>query len=624
MKIFPMKNGLVLLREEFNFLLAGKWLILGIAVGVIGGLGAIAFQLLLQLLREFFLTRTAGIDLGAVGGEPSLFDFATGSFVPWLVVVLPALGGLVAGVLVYRLAPEAEGHGTDSAIDAYHRKLGRIRLRVPLVKLLASSITLGTGGSGGREGPIAQIGAGFGSFLGTRLGLGTNEHRWLLAAGMGAGVGSIFRAPLAGAIFAGEVLYSSTDVETEVLLPATVSSIVAYAVYASRFGWDHMFSGAGAYGFSNPLELAPYLVLALVVSAAALGYVKCFYGIRDLFARLPLPKEVRPMIGGALTGAVALVAILAFGKSRDIGDVLSSGYGIVQHVISSDGGEVAVAVLLVVAAGKILTTSLSIGSGGSGGVFGPSMVIGAALGAAVGKGFHQLVPNVVQHPTTFAIVGMAGFFAAAANTPISTVVMVSELTGNYELLVPTMWVCTLAFLLSKRWSIYRNQLPSKVWSPAHFGEYTPEVFEKTRVEEVFKRTRKLVSVPHDMPLTEILRVTDESRQRLFPVIGPEGRLVGAFRVDEITHALRQRARPPEQVTAGDLLHGHTFAVRLSDHVEQAQSLLRLNNLEELLVVDEDPGTVVGILTSADILLAYTRRLSREPSGDEDGQFHGKR
>jgi chloride channel protein, CIC family len=621
----PIKNGLVSLRKEFNFLLAGKWLILGVAVGVVGGLGAIVFQFLLQLMREFFLTGFAGLDLGSPGGEPPAFTFAPGNYVPYLVVGLPALGGLVAGILVYRLAPEAEGHGTDAAIDAYHRKLGRIRARVPLVKMLASAITLGTGGSGGREGPIAQIGAGFGSFLGTRLGLGTNERRWLLAAGIGAGVGSIFRAPLAGAIFAGEVLYSSTDVETEVLLPATVSSIVAYAVYATRFGWDHMFSDAGAYGFSNPLELLPYLVLALVVSLAALGYIKAFYGTRDLFARLPIPKEVRPMVGGALTGIVALVLITAFGTTRDVGDVLSSGYGIIQHVISSDGKDVAIAVLLVVGVGKILTTSLSIGSGGSGGVFGPSMVIGATLGAAVGKGFHYLAPNVVQHPTTFAIVGMAGFFAAAANTPISTVVMVSELTGNYELLVPSMWVCTLAFLFGKRWSIYRSQLPSKVWSPAHFGEYAPEVFDTTRVEEVFKRTRKLVSVPHDMPLPEVLRVTDQSRQRLFPVLDTDGKLLGAFRVDEITHALHERSQRPEQVTAGSLLHGHTFAVRLSDRVEHAQGLLRLNNLEELLVVDDDdPSKVMGILTSADILLAYTRRLSRKHVDGEEGQFHGKR
>ncbi|NMC70532.1 MAG: chloride channel protein [Myxococcales bacterium] len=605
-----------LLSRDFDFLAAGKWLLLGATVGVIGGLGAIAFQLGLQFLRELCLSSWAGLELGYPGGEPPEFGFGTGRYTPYLVVLLPALGGLLSGLLVQRLAPEAEGHGTDAAIDAYHRRLGRIRGRVPLVKMITAAITLGTGGSGGREGPIAQIGAGFGSLLATRLGLNARDRRMLLAAGIGAGVGSIFRAPLAGAIFAGEVLYSSSDVETEVLLPATVASIVAYSIYATRFGWGHMFDGAGDFGFSNPLELGPYLVLAVVLALAARLFIQVFYGLRDLFGRLPLRKELRPMLGGALTGLVALVLIESFGGSRQVGDVLSSGYGILQEFLRSDGADVALPVLLLVGLGKMLTTGFSIGSGGSGGVFGPSMVIGATLGGAVGRLFHEVLPGVVQHPTTFAIVGMAGFFAAAANTPISTVIMVSELTGNYELLVPSMWVCALAFLVSRRWSLYRAQVPSKTWSPAHVGEYVPEVLATATVGEVFRRQRKFVTLRGGMSLREVLDATDQSRQRLFPVLDDDGRLLGAFRIDELTHALHEARRGTKPPTAAGLIHGRTPSVRLSESVERAQRLLRGHRVDELLVLEDgDPPRVAGILTSADVLLAYTRRLSLQHQDD---------
>lgn len=598
------------LVRAFDFAGAGKWLALAAMVGIVAGVGAMAFQAGLQSLQQLCVAGLAGLDLGHPGGERPLLELRAGSYLPWLVVLLPALGGLVSGVLVWRLAPEAEGHGTDAAIDAYHRRHGLIRGRVPLVKMVASVVTIGTGGSGGREGPIAQIGAGFGSYLATKLGLGLRERRWLLAAGMGAGIGAIFRAPLAGALFAGEILYSSHDVETEVLLPATVSSIVAYAVYASRFGWGHMFEGAGAYGFSSPLELGPYLVLAMVLAFVALVYVKVFYGTRAVFAKLPLPRPLRPMLGGGLTGLLALALLASLGTGSHVGDVLSSGYGIIQAVISSDGASVTMTVLLAVCFGKIVTTSLSIGSGGSGGVFGPSMVIGASVGAWVGKVFHALMPTVVVHPSAFAIVGMAGFFAAAANAPISTVIMVSELTGNYELLVPAMWVCSFAFLVGKRWSIYEKQVPSKLWSPAHSAELAGKVFAGASVADVFSRTRKLVRLPTGASLDEILDATQHTRQRIFPVTRDDGSLAGSFRIDDLTHAMHEPEPAQRAMSALALCGDNALTIGAGERVERAQQLLSRHHVDELLVVDDESRQrVLGIVTSADILLAYTRRLA---------------
>jgi len=512
---------------------------------------------------------------------------------------------LISGVIVFLFAPEAEGHGTDSAIEAYHRKLGRIRTRVPLVKMIASAITIGTGGSGGREGPIAQIGAGFGSFLATRLRLSSRNRRIMLAAGIGGGVGAIFRAPLAGAIFAAEVLYSSSEVDAEVLLPAMVSSIVGYGVYASRFGWDHMFSVPSTHGFTNPLELGPYLVLALVVALAALLYIGTFEGARSMFARLPIPPAFRVMLGGVITGFVGLALILSFGQTRDVGDVLSGGYGIIQHVIDTDGRGMSIVLLLAVAVGKIVTTSASIGSGGSGGVFGPSMVIGATLGAAVGKIFHGFMPDIVQHPMTFAVVGMAGFFAAAANTPISTMIMVSELTGDYGLLVPSMWVCAIAFLISRDWTIYGSQLSSRALALPRLGATTPQIFSNVRVGDVFRRRRRYVRIPPDASLHEVMQAAETTRQRVFPICNEEGVLIGAFRIEQLIHEIEHGDL--ETTKAIDLLDEVTFYVEESESLDKAQRMLRNNNLEELLVVEtEGYRRISGILTMADVLLAYQR------------------
>lgn len=603
--------------RRFDLVVAGKWLLLGALVGVVSGLGAIALQFGLQAIREICLTSWVGLSVGSPAGEPAELGLDLGTFKPWLVVVLPALGGLASGLLVFWLCPEAEGHGTDAAIDSYHRRLGIIRARVPMVKMVASAITIGTGGSGGREGPIAQIGAGFGSFLATRLGLSARTRRMLLAAGMAGGVGAIFRAPLAGAIFAAEVLYSSAEVEAEVLLPGMVASIVGYAVYTLRFGAGTMFNVDAGYGFNSPLELGPYLVLALVVAVAALLYVKSFYGIRDLFGRLPVPRPLKPMIGGALTGGIGLLFILSYGKSEDAGDVLSSGYGILQHVIDTDGAGVPILLLLAVGFGKILTTSTSIGSGGAGGVFGPSMVIGGAIGAAVGGAFHALAPTLVPHPTTFAIVGMAGFFTAAANTPISTIIMVSELTGNYKLLVPSMWVCALAFLVGRNWTIYKSQLPSKALVLPQMGISASQQLARWTVGELFHKGRKLVQFGAGDSYHEILSKAEATRQRVYPVTDAHGIYLGSFRVDGLLHAVHGPRR--KRGTALDLIDDKAFFVTPEDSAQRALKMLRNNGLEEVVVVDQPRhGRVLGVLTRADILLAHQRQKTAGHEATEPG------
>jgi CIC family chloride channel protein len=461
-------------------------LALSLVVGVFAGLGAAGFFAAGQVVFHYTLTELAGYapveaggDVGSFGRMPeSAADVAsTRQLRPWLLIVIPAFGGLLCGLIIYTWAPEAEGHGTDAAIVAYHFHDGEIRPRVPIVKMIASALTLGTGGSGGREGPIAQIGAGFGSFLGRALRLHPAERRLLMAAGMGAGIGAIFRAPLAGTLFAAEVLYSSADIESDILMPTGLGSVTAYCTFSSLFGWQPLFvippQVAELLVFNRPLELAAYLLLAVAMAVLAMLYTRTFYGFMYVFHHLPINARLRPMIGAGLTGAVAVALYFAFDGDPRLLSVLSFGYGILQQallIVPGDEGNLRLAVIfLAIAVGKILTTSLTIGSGGSAGVFGPSMVIGGCAGGAVGIMLERVAPGLVAHPATYVIVGAAGFFSAAAKTPFSTLVMVSEMTGSYNLLLPALWVCALAFLLSDQQSIYSEQVVDRGASPVHGG-----------------------------------------------------------------------------------------------------------------------------------------------------------
>src|SRR6056297_2156542 len=437
--------------QPFKVIHAGRWMFFFIMIGIIAGLGSVCFHYLCQVGSHFFMDLIAGYRPPAPAGEHHLLPPSQTPFNRYILLFLPAFGGILSGWLVYTFAPEAEGHGTDAAIKAYHQKGGYMRGRIPIIKTIASAITLTTGGSGGREGPIAQIGAGFGSFLATRLNLSERDRRIMLAAGIGAGVGSIFRAPLAGALFASEVLYRKPEFESEVIIPAGISSVVAYCLFCIVFGWGSLFDSPDVM-FKNPLELGPYAVLSMALVVLSFVYVKTFYGTVRLFHSFQIPNHIKPAIGGLLTGIIGFF----------LPQALAFGYGFAQQALSN---QLPVLILLSIAIGKIFTTSFSIGSGGSGGVFGPSVVIGGAMGGVVGQLFHQFMPGVVVEPASFVIVGMAGFFTSVSNTPISTIIFVSEMTNSYHLLLPSLLVCSVCYLLSQKFTIYENQVKSRVDSP---------------------------------------------------------------------------------------------------------------------------------------------------------------
>jgi CIC family chloride channel protein len=590
------------IAAAFNFRSMGIYMLYGVVVGVIAGLGAALFYVMCQAGLHYFLDMGAGYRPEHPHGEPPLFPFTDTPFRRYLLILIPGIGGLIAGFLVFKFAPEAEGHGTDSAIDAYHNHQGRIRGRVPIIKALASAITLGSGGSGGREGPIAQIGAGFGSFFASRLGLNAKSRRILLAAGLGAGIGSIFRAPLAGALFAAEILYREPEFEYEVVIPAIVTTIVAYSTFGFIFGFQPLFAQSN-FAFSNPLELLPYAALAIVMAFAAPLYIKVFYGVNRFFKRLRISNYFKPAIGGVLTGCVGFF----------LPQTLAFGYGVIQGALDENIG---ITLLVVIALGKILTTSFSIGSGGSGGVFGPSMVIGGALGGAVGKLFHLWIPGIVTQPGAFVIVGMAGFFAAASNAPISTVIMVSEMTGNYHLLVPAMWVCAIAAILGRRWGIYEKQVDTRYDSPAHYGDFVKDHLEEIYVRDIFNPDTSFHCIPENTTLRDFIPVMTETDQQNFPVVNENGELTGIFSIADVRDILVERDLD-NLLIIKDFADENVTAVVLDENLAGALRKFTEQEVDKLPVVEsEDSTRILGMIRRRDVIGAYYEKISSLRNQDQ--------
>ncbi len=583
-----------------------RWLFYCAIVGVVAGAAALGFDALSNASVHFFMEQLVGWSPARPGGEHPLSVTLDGQRNLWLLALVPALGGLISGAIVAWLAPEASGHGTDAAIDAYHRRSGVIRPVVPLVKIVASAITLGSGGSGGREGPIAQVGAGFGSFIATRLRLSSADRRVLLAAGMGAGIGSVFRAPLAGALFAAEILYSSAEFEASVLIPACVSSIIAYALFTLVHGSGTLFE-TPALAFGSPLELVGYSVLALVLVGYGLLYVRALYSTHGVFQRWRIPSALKPAIGGLVTGVLG-VALFQWTSTEESLSVLGFGYGVVQHALDAPASvSMGAGLLALIAVGKIVTTSTTIGSGGSAGVFGPSMVIGGCAGGAVGLVLNELFPNVAPQPAAFVVVGMAGFFAGIAKTPISSLVMVSEITGSYSLLIPSMWVCVLTFAMSRGWSLYSKQVPSRIDSPAHQGRFAIDVLQGIRVGAGFSSARQVETLRTSDTMKQVLRLAGSTEQSTLPVIDSGGELVGVISLEALRSVMNESV--PEQIIAHDLMLTDFPRLSPADDLARALRALSSTDLEELPVWDSHRRLVIGLISRKQVTRTYVERMA---------------
>ncbi len=587
--------------DLFNF---GRWMVLALLVGVVAGLGGALLTWGVDGINSVLLGEV--VNFNAPGhGEAAAREWSMPTR-PWMLLIVLPLAGLLVGWIVNTFAPEAEGHGTDAVINAYHRGRAVIRRRVVPVKLITSMLTIGSGGSAGREGPVAQVGAGFGSYLADILHLGYHDRRVLVISGVAAGVGGMFRAPLGAALFAVEVLYSEPDFESEALIPAIISSIVSYVVVASLTGWDSIFETA-VIRFARPHELLAYLVLGMVVAVVGVIYVKVFYGMRDgVFARMPIPNWTKPAVGGLLLALLAMA----------VPQVLGGGYGWLQLTLDE---QLPLKVLLMMVPAKILATSFTISSGGSGGVFAPSLVIGGVTGAVFADFAQRVAPQFAPPTAACVLVGMGGFFAGVAKVPIASLIMVAEMSGSYGLLVPMMLVSSVAYLLMRGVSIYEAQVPGRVDSPAHIGEFQIDILERLTVSDVMDPDQKIITVPPGASFEAVLDLVADTDQYAFPVVDATGEVEGMFSINDVRRVMATPEVWPLLVASdlGVTARGIAY-LEPDDDLHTAVQRFTAFRREILPVLEgQPPSPVIGLLRHHQVMEAYDREIHRlrEESAD---------
>lgn len=565
-----------------------KWVVLGAIIGVIGGLGAILFTTALDFATQVFLGGLAGYTPPSPAGEGGrpitpIWDAAR----PWAIPFIVGLGGLISGFIVFRWAPEAEGHGTDAAIAAFHHHPRGIRARVPLIKLVASAVTIGSGGSAGREGPTAQISAGFGSFLGRLLDLDARDSRIAVAVGIAAGIGAIFRAPLGGAILGAELLYRD-DVESDALVPSFIGTIVAYTIFGAVVGFNPIFGTQARFGFSEPAELGWYALIGLVCGLVGLLYITGFYGLTHWFHRWQIPRALKPAIAGLSVGAIGLV----------VPGALGTGYGFVQagldrNVLLS----IPLWMVLVLPFAKILATSLSIGSGGSGGIFGPGVVVGALLGAGIWRLLEPVAPAIPADPAPFAIVAMMALFGSVAHAPLAVMLMVAEMTGNLSMLAPAMVAVGLATFIVGQRSIYSSQLATRADSPAHRFRFALPLLAAVPVGDAARQARVVVH-PDD--------TVASAREQMIaahvpgaPVIARDGSVAGLIDLEALRDA------PPDEAIPGKLIAREPILAS-DDGLDDALGALSDHRRDWAPVTSG--RRLTGVLSVRDAIAAYRSAL----------------
>ncbi len=577
-----------------------KWLLISTLIGLVAGVGAIAFYAAIHFTTDLFLGGIIGYlppNPAGEGEKTTVMSFWSAAR-PWLLPLITTLGGLASGLIVFNLAPEAEGHGTDAAIKAFHEGT-TIRARIPLIKLVASAITIGTGGSAGREGPAAQISAGFGSILATLLRLDAQDRRIALATGIGAGIGAIFRAPLGGAILAAEILYKD-DLEVEAIIPALMASIVGYSVFGLWSGWDPIFATPENLAFTSPPQLLFYVVLGVLCGLLGLLYARGFYGITHIFHRLALPDWLKPAIGGLLVGLIGLVLPQALGM----------GYGWVQVGMGSGLLALPLWVIILLPFAKIVTTGLSIGSGGSGGIFGPGMVIGGMVGALVWRLCYHVVPGLPATPAPFVIVGMMALFGGIAHAPLAVMLMVAEMTGNLSMLAPAMIAVGISTILVGSTTMYTSQVNTRADSPAHRLQLSFPLLSTLSVRQAM--TSVILQLSPGQLLAEAEKLLAEHIESGAPVVDPQGNLLGILTQSDI-----QRIPPQEraQRTVNDALFRDVLVMYPDETLDEALEALSTRRVSWAPVVDAEAlsgdRAVIGILSVASIVRVYRERLTKD-------------
>lgn len=593
-----LDSSLKFFRERVLSSQAGMWVAIGVLIGVGAGVGSLVLYNLIRIISHFLLTGVSGFTLPLPGGEGGAAGYIPTQYNKYLIPISTTLGGFLSGYMVYKLSPGSERLGINSAINAFHNLTYRIRGRTPVVKLAASAVAIGSGGSAGRDGPVALITAAFGSILADIFKLDDHDRRIVLASGIGAGIGSIFMAPIGGAIMSTEILYRR-DFEVEALIPAITASMVGYAIFGLQFHYSTLFlTDSRQFLYLNASAILVYALIGVLAGLGGRFYIWTFDSIHLLFLRMKrLPAYVKPAIGGLLVGLIAIF----------FPQILGLSYGWVQLMLDGNLSflnSFAFAPLYILGLlffAKILATSFTIDSGGSGGVFAPSIVTGAFLGGFLGIAFQTVFPSV-SLPEVI-VVTMIAFFAASAKTPVSMLIMGTEMAGGLYLFLPLMIAVTISYFVSgKRTSIYNAQVTNRFHSPAHMFEYDHDIAEKITIRNAM-RTNYLVSSPEESigDVTFKLR----TQKRMGAVIMDGGVLQGYITKGAIR---AKNAYLREKISS--LIVKKPITMSAGGSVLDAIPKLPEDPEESIVILDETNGDVVGTLGFAEIADAYEKAFKK--------------
>jgi CIC family chloride channel protein len=556
--------------------------VLAVIVGLAAGFGAVGFRFLIN----FFQTL-------AYGGENDLLELVIN--LPWYYrVAVPATGGLIVGPLVYFFAREAKGHGVPEVMESVALKGGVIRKRVVVVKSLASAISISTGGSVGREGPIVQIGSAIGSVLGQFMKVSADRMRTLVGCGAAAGIAATFNAPIAGSMFALEVILGDFGLAT--FSPIVISSVVATAVSRAFLGDTPAFI-VPVYELVSAWELPMYLVLGLFCAVVGITFTKTLYRIEDMFDQIKFPEYLKGIIGGLILGVASLI----------FPQILGVGYGAIDMALMQ---QMAWWLMLVLVAVKILATSVTIGSGGSGGIFAPSLFLGAMAGGFFGFVVHQWFPNITASPGAYSIVGMGAVVSATTHGPLAAILILFEMTGSYKIILPLMLSCIIATIASGqllRDSIYTLKL-------ARRGVDIKEGKEVNVLKSMFVKdvmSTNVETMPEALPLEKMAERISKSKFNSFPVLDDQNELIGILSFNDYNEAIFDE-NLKDLVVAKDLATSDLVNVSMDDNLWTALEKISSKDFAVLPVVSaQTPNKLEGVISRRDIIGAYNKAVLKK-------------
>ncbi|MBB82469.1 MAG: hypothetical protein CL931_01495 [Deltaproteobacteria bacterium] len=578
-------------------------------VGLAGALGAVLFRLMIRLIQGFFFEGLPGVEAvfeeGIAAETRDPLDVAR--TLPWYWrIAIPAAGGALVGPLIYFFAREARGHGIPEVMKAVAIRGGVIRARIVGVKALASALSIGTGGSVGREGPIVQIGSAFGSTIGQKLQLNAAGVRTLVGCGAAAGISATFNAPIAGAIFAAEIIVG--DFAVTQFTPIVISSVVASVVTRYAIG-NHPAFPVPDYEIVSPFELGPYMIAGVVAGLVAVAFIRTLSFAEDAFERVPLPEWSKATIGGALVGVMAIW----------LPNIYGVGYTTISGALT---GQLAATLLGLLVVAKIVATSITIGSGGSGGVFAPSLFLGATAGGVVGSLVEQYFPGATATSGAYALVTMGAVVAAATHAPVSAIIIIFELTQTIDIIPALMTACVISTLvaqISYRDSIYTTKLRRQ--GVDLFEAQNPNVLKDLSVRDVI--VQDPVVIPASADFKTILDLVVASPHNQFYVASPTGAHIGAISLLEIRRLIYEQDALQHVVVAGDLVDSSHPSVTDDVDLSVVMSIFSSSHVDEIAVVNADDRTkLVGTVREKDVIEASnTEQLRRDLAGGMQTSLH---